>query len=340
MKLPKAVIKDLEQILTTNPNVMGYSATTKDKPGRGKKLTKVVRIYIERALPKGKVNPRLRLPRVIRGFPVDVVVIGKVELAQSPGARKMMVDGATGHIEKFRPLQGGISACNAQDGAGTLGYFLRDDTNPPAPQKPQWYILSCEHVLHEDGSPEETIQPSAPDKGQYPGDLVGKLTEKVLNLRIDAAIAQIDVGAEARIVAAPSPVKSKKVKEAMVTRSKFLRHHTGSLVEKSGRTTGTTIGWIIDGDLRLQKIKYPDGVDRDFKDCLLIESVNEKRDFALPGDSGSLLLDAGDQTAIGLICWASTMSAGVGSRGIACRMEHVLTAFPGKILVKPGESWP
>lgn len=346
MKLSKTVINELERILATNSNVVGYSATAKRRLRRGKKPETVIRIYVEK-LPKGKISPKLRLPRTIGGLPVDVMALGKLTSTETTGAQQLMNKGTDGHIEKYRPLKGGISVVHAKGGAGTLGYFLRDNTNPPAPKKPQWYILSCAHVLDVAGSLEETIQPSPNDEGQYPGDLVGKLTERVVNHQIDAAIAKIDTGAVAAIVDGDPPKTNKVVTEAMVRdQGIFSSHRSGILVQKSGRTTGCTWGWIIDGNLRTGEFNN-DGRMRSFKDCLLIETMLPEapggyvgEDFALKGDSGSLLVDSLTDDALGLIFAAYEMSSGVPSRGVACRMEHVLAAFPGRIMVKPGESWP
>lgn len=337
MKLPKDALKKLERLLETNPNVVGYSATTKYKL-IGKTPRRAVRVYVARKIPKSRITPRTRIPGKIAGFPVDVFVLGKLELTPGAKAITAIKNGAQGHIERFRPLEGGVSACNAMETYGTLGYFLRDNTDPPPPRKPQWYILSCAHVLEVKGSPQETMQPSPNDHGQYPGDLVGILTLSGLPT-VDAAIAQIDVGAVAAIEGVPSPKSITKVTEEMVRDTGFLRHHAGILVQKSGRTTGVTEGWIIDGNYRTKPVTYAAGVTRQFSNCLLIESVDVEDDFQLPGDSGSLLVEAESATALGLV-FGMFNKRGAGTLGIACRIEDALDAFPNKIMVKPGESWP
>lgn len=298
-----------------------------------------MRIYVIRK----RVPPKRRLPRTIQGLPVDAVAGGKVKLSEAAGAARKISRGDPAHIAKFTPLEGGISVCNAKIAkCGTLGYFLRDDQNPPPPpKKPQWYILSCAHVLQavglKAGAKQEIMQPSPKDKGKYPHDLVGELTSAVYT-PVDAGIAKIDIGAVSQIVGiVPSPPGNKVVTETMV---KSPGNKRAIRVEKSGRTTGVTSGWIIDGHYRLGKIKYPDGSKRDFEDCLLLESDDPAVDFQLGGDSGALLVDAKDGSALGLLFASWPMDAGTGSQGIACRMEKVLAAFPGKIIVKPGERWP
>jgi hypothetical protein len=58
------------------------------------------------------------------------------------------------------------------------------------------------------------------------------------------------------------------------------------------------------------------------------------------GDSGSLLVDAKDQTALGLLFASAQGVNGNGLAGVAGRMETVLATFAGKILVRQGEGWP
>lgn len=317
MKGRSKISKEALRLLRSNPSVVGFSATLKDELVRGKPSGRLaIRVYVKRKLPKNKILKERLLPENIGGVLVDVVEIGEVELGQG---------GAPGHVEKFRPLQGGISACSTHAGAsaGTLGYFLRERKPPPhPPNKPQWYILSCAHVLNGASSGLETLQPSGGDGGVAPNDWVGRESLYTYD-GVDAAIAAIDAGAIAAIVGLPSPIGTERAKE-------------GLTVAKSGRTTGVTYGRIIDDDFELRNLRYPDGANRSFRRCLLIE--NRHHDFANRGDSGSLVIDPVEERPVGMIFAVSHV--GAHWRGIANPIDRVLRAFPNQTMVMPGESYP
>jgi hypothetical protein len=70
---------------------------------------------------------------------------------------------------------------------------------------------------------------------------------------------------------------------------------------KSGRTTGVTEGRIIDANARTGELKYPGGTKYGFENCLIVESEDVDENSLVGGDSGSLLVDAEDQSALRLL---------------------------------------
>jgi hypothetical protein len=221
------------------------------------------------------------LPTSIGNVPVDIAEIGKIEPAercrdystQPPRAPIRPI----ANRQKFIPLLGGASGHFTDAGAGTLGYFVRDKraTLPP-PNKPQWYALSCAHVLHPPlaSMQHETIQPSSfQDGGRTPQDWVGRESLYTYD-EVDAAISQIDIGAVAEIINLPTPVGMAKPDEGMT-------------VAKSGRTTGVTFGTVITDDLEFNFQTWgtsPNPVR--FRNVILVERKHGP--FACRGDSGSL----------------------------------------------------
>jgi hypothetical protein len=316
-RLPAGALKTLRQLMASQPNVVGFSATLKDELVRGRASgRKVIRIYVERILSRQKKKGARSLPATIGGVPVEVVAIGRPEASA----------GAAGHIEKKRPLVGGISitAAYQSNSYGTLGYFLRD--NPPPPnQKPQWYILSCAHVLNGHTSDVETMQPSAADGGKKPDDYVGTKYDDTYT-SVDAAISKIvDTEAKAELVGIDPPIGAKQPE-------------LNGPVKKSGRTTGVTEGRIVDVDL-VMKVNYKgQGVERTFKDCLMVESAVAGKGFGDHGDSGSVVLDRDDRFAVGMIFAVS--GKGGKARTIAHKMINVLEVFPRLMMVAPNTSWP
>jgi hypothetical protein len=316
-RLPPGVLAKLRRLLATDPNVVGFSGTLRDEAVRGK-LTgrKVIRIYTEK-----RMSPRQRaasrIPARMGGVPVELMEIGKPESADSPAA----------HRGRYRPLIGGISAISANLGgaAGTLGYFVEDAAPPPPGKKAQWYILSCAHVLNSAPTGIETLQPAGGDGGKNPNDFVGKLTAYTY-ANVDAAIAKIDTGATAEILGLAGPYGTAKPR-------------VGLKVTKSGRTTGVTVGEIVD-DSFVVRINYASqGVIRNYASCLLIQSTQNSGVFMDGGDSGSLVMDDGSKVAVGMIVSQAVSPRGA-HRGIAHPIISVMRAFPDKRLVGNGTSWP
>ncbi len=178
-------------------------------------------------------------------------------------------------------------------------------------------------MLHPGSAQNETIQPSPQDGGQDPQDWVGREYLYTYD-RVDAAISKIDAGAVARIIGLPTPNSMADAEE-------------GLAVAKSGRTTGVTHGTVIDDGLEVNQPQWgtSSGPVR-FRHVLLAR--NKHHDFVVPGDSGSLLIDPVEETAVGLVFGRSLI--GGNSRGLACPIRAVMRAFPQQILVKPGESYP
>ena len=171
------------------------------------------------------------------------------------------------------------------------------------------------------------MQPSAEDGGKKPDDYVGELTDHKWD-PVDAAIAKIDTGAVGDILGVPAPVGMKKAKKDME-------------VDKSGRTTGVTHGKVIDADF-VCTVPYATA-NRNFTGCILIENIAGKGKpfftdgFCYQGDSGALIVESLGKNAIGLLI---ARTGNIPYKGIANPIDKVLAAFPGKILVQPGEKWP
>lgn len=98
----------------------------------------------------------------------------------------------------------------------------------------------------------------------------------------------------------------------------------GDLVTKTGATTGTTTGIIVDSSYCGTTDAYPSasrGVRELAPRQLLIRSVDPRRPFAEEGDSGALIWNE-DDAPIGLL-WGTTVAA----EGVACPIDPVLHAL-------------
>jgi hypothetical protein len=311
----RAVSKKIQRKLLANPSVVGFAETLRPKLVGGRE-TRVfaIRVFVEKKLPRNKVPPALLLPASIDGIPVDVVPIGKIVPFAKIANRK-----------RWRPLKGGCSGIYTGGTAGTLGYFMRDKKKPPPKKgKPQWYALSCAHVLDPGNKKNETLQPSPMDKGIAPNDWVGKLYKSTYK-NTDAALSKIDVGATAAVIGLPTPKGNAKPQK-------------GLSVAKSGRSTGVRNGTITDLGLTFRFHKWGTAPGK-VVFTQVIQVIGKKgKNFSEGGDSGSLVIHRKSGGAIGIVF--------AGGPGIAPKPTYVSPitliqrAFPTKKLVLPGETYP
>jgi hypothetical protein len=296
---------------------VGFSQTLKPKLVKGKITARLaIRVYVEKKLPVSRIPAGQALPRKIGNILLDVEEIGKVEPLQA----------ALPNRQRMRPIDGGATGIRTGGTAATLGYFVREKRVPPPPNKPQWYALSNAHVLHPPlGMQNETIQPSPNDSGIAPQDWVGRESLFTYD-KVDAAIAQIDVGARALIIGLPTPMGMTRV-------------HEGMTVAKSGRTTGVTYGTVIDDDLEFNFRQWGTSTGRvRFEQVFLI--YNRRRHFSQGGDSGSLIIDPSNETAVGLLFGGGSRPRRAFDVTLASPIQLVMAAFPRQMLVLPGESYP
>ena len=291
---------DIEAMMESNPNIIGYSKTLKDEIIEGKTSgRKVIRIYVKNKKPKSDTAEGQIIPDNLDGIPIDIVEIGELKLLQSS-------DPVPIPTSSFRPLVGGISISrnSSPPEAGTLGYFVKDADG-------LWYVLSCQHVL---GSEPDMpiIQPGGLDNGSHPHDEVARVSRAINNDSIDAAIARIHSNAISTMNGLPSPIGIGEATEHMS-------------IAKSGRTTKVTQGEVIDESFNFRM----DG--KRYHDQIAIKSKTGTP-FAYPGDSGSLIMDEKTNQAVGLIF------AGNASVAVANPITAVLDALE-VMLVNPSDEF-
>jgi hypothetical protein len=193
-----------------------------------------------------------------------------------------------------RPLEIGCSVSHRLNNIkGTLGCFVKgiDDG--------ETYILSNHHVLYNSADRHDNfvIQPSAIDGGNAT-DAIGLYNRSLaysqsdIN-KFDAAIAgPIAIEAEFQIPGANVPVTGV-----------FGGDIQGRKVYKIGAASERTYGIIISKSAN--RMVLLDHIVYDFEEQIGIQGLdsnsNDKRLFAAPGDSGSLVIDVETNLAIGLL---------------------------------------
>jgi hypothetical protein len=100
-------------------------------------------------------------------------------------------------------------------------------------------------------------------------------------------------------------------------------------VKKFGRTTGLTVG-TVEAVFTLAPVPYK---SRYFSAMVYFDAVwtvlgEDGTSFALPGDSGSLVVTEDEKASVGLV-----FAAASGGYGIIVPMSHIVTCFGGLRLV-------
>jgi hypothetical protein len=275
------------------PNVVGSGVAPRVTQGKHEEEI-ALKVYVTRKLPRTLlpqeqlVPETVELPGIDGLIPTDVEAIG-IQQLQSLSAR-------------VRPLQPAYSIGLPGVETGTLGCVVAERSDPLTP-----LLLSNSHVLAQSGLARQgarIVQPG-PEDGGAESDQIGALHKSVVfdfapgfNNLCDAALAIPDdrsnVLAEIPLVGMPKPGAPPVA--------------PGTLVQKSGRTTGHTTGVIKDVNYRtLMSYPRPGGGwgTVGFRDQVLCERYSDG------GDSGALVCDM-EGRAVGLH-WCGSRSTSVFS---------------------------
>ncbi|MGA3047935.1 MAG: hypothetical protein ABSD67_14995 [Terracidiphilus sp.] len=228
---------------------------------------------------------------------------------------------------------------------GTLGSLIQDTNN-------HQYLLSNNHVLarSDHASPGDMIvQPGLIDNNCTPygdatgtmpvGSLTGWLALSSSATNADAAIAQVDSGTvsttgsilelgarqpDGTLAAAPPGISSTGGKGETAT--------LDLTVAKSGRTTGLTCASVSALDVDVNVDYYLDCAET--KPYLTKSYTNQLaisgNQFSDAGDSGSLVVDAGNAEPVGLFFAGGTDASGV-SQGVANPAPDVLNELNAQL---------
>jgi hypothetical protein len=205
---------------------------------------------------------------------------------------------------RVRPVVGGTSiAPLGQSYVGTLGCLVR--------KAGRLHALSNNHVLaNVDSLPAGTpiIQPGPESGGGFRGDRFARLSEAVpLRFRrdemneVDAALARVDAAAQVR----PGALFPMPGRPVPYDPSRTVAPRPGLAVAKVGRTSGATHGVVADVAVEGVRVNYGSEelpvVSAPFRGILVVRCEDPRTPFSLPGDSGSLIVEAATGHPVGLL---------------------------------------
>lgn len=154
-----------KELIRKYPYVNGFSKKLRKRIRDGKVVDEMcLQVHVSKKITEKYLRVIDRLPTVIEGIPIDVVVYGKHDIPLPPIEAKVVAK--TG---RHRPLVAGISIGNAAITAGTLGNFLE---KLKSPDKGMNVVGTNGHVLADDPqrNPEDVVerrilQPGSADGG-------------------------------------------------------------------------------------------------------------------------------------------------------------------------------
>jgi hypothetical protein len=240
----------------------------------------VLRVYVDKKKPLSELT--FPVPRTIRlksgvDIETDVVEIGRLQ-PHSPVPR-LLPGASVGHPN----ITAGTNGCVVRYGSSDMPH-----------------LLSNFHVLGDDGAAalgDPVLQPGPADGGRYPGSAVGVLVAAVpynfdgTPCPVDAAVAVLNDGVS-------FANDWLRFGNAIQPNGQVRDPQKGEIVHKIGRTSGFTLGKVLDefGATLQVDHKKPGGSDR--RPVVFSEQVVCSK-YADPGDSGSVLFTA-DGAIVGL----------------------------------------
>lgn len=311
----KQVKDEHKQELMDLPNVVGVGVGYKESHGVRTDEVSVV-VLVERKLPRAALNVSELVPKAVDAVRTDVVEVGELRPQQSP-------------TERFRPAPPGVSMGHYMITTGTFGAVVRDRATGAR------LILSNNHVLANSNNAsagDAILQPGAADGGTTRNDTLAQL-ERFCRITFNREPGSCEVagayvrfgnwvagllGSEHRVEAMISRPQASNLVDAAVARplddSQILDEilnigritgtvapALGMAVRKSGRTTGYTMGEIIVLESTVS-INYGPGLVATFDGQIVTTAMSQG------GDSGSLLVEAAGQRAVGLLFAGSSQS--------------------------------
>lgn len=261
------------------PDILGIGYGAKLVKGIPSGNRPALRVYVPLKKPERELRKNQLIPRQVNGIPTDVIELGKISVC--PGTL---------------PLKCGFGVGAAGGGVGTAACLVERIGEPG-----RRYLLSCAHVLATNlPSPQKgdliyyySTNPAQPKKAELIARLDEWTTPGAID-QVDAAIAEL---------IHPETVSAEILRLGRIINPP-IDAGFDQFVVKHGYGTGDTMGVVQDLSATV-KVKFttPTTDTILFHDELGIhgENIPNQSSFSLPGDSGSMVVDATRRNPVGLI---------------------------------------
>lgn len=309
---------------TTDPtsrNIIGVGIGLKTVAGEVQRDVDAVCVYVREKLPRHELSAAHTIPQHFGALPTDVVEVGEIIAYQSADTEQRQ--------DRLRPTPCGVSVGHPDNGTGTIGCLVERAGNH--------YILSNNHVLansNEARVGDSVLQPGPADGGRDPEDRIATLEQYHEIIfpgdpgnpnRIDAAIAWVGPDSQKTVEPEIIDIGLPGVNPADAA--------PGQSVQKHGRTTGHTTGFIraVGTDVWVNYgMGREDERDRYawFEDQ--IEVVGYDTPFSDAGDSGSLIVVKYTLEPVALLFAGSKRSAITIANPIDLVLQHYEVSVVGE----------
>lgn len=333
----------VEETLRALPNVIHVSVGLKEATHRLITDRLCIRVYVRDKKPLAELAPVQCVPAEINGVPTDVNAVP--------------VLGFQADNTRYRPIKGGIQISNGwididppgtppRVTAGTLGCIAVDNTDDDE------MFLSAQHVLlaNSVGSGDAIYQPAPvwfPNRSAPPTvpswvnentDKVASVRRAVLNDKVDAGIARIDVSSCCHccgihfsneingLSIGGTPARNTLLGDEPAT--------AGMTVFKVGAGTLRTEGRVVDANFA--SFTIPGTTPRTFTGQIAIQQVNTAVQFSDAGDSGAVVVNAANKI-VGMVFAGGKDVPGApgGFLTVANHISDVLSALNIRIPYGP-----
>lgn len=278
---------------------------------------------------KGSRKALKEIPSELDGVKIRTEVMGKPKATPAP-ANALQRNGNLFELNG-RVACGSSCGPSGQDYAGTLGALATNGQETYALSN-NHVFAACNHTAV--GMP--ILSPATIDARpgrRSPGEVCQHSTIVELRSGFHGLVSPMGLDAACGIVAQPDPVTSWQGEGngSFDTPTTVSQPVSGMKVKKFGRTTGLTLGTVEAFVATPWALSYKSkkfSADVWFQNTWTVRS-EDAEPFALPGDSGSLIVTEDGSAAVGLLFAVNNR----GEYGIFCPIEDVLRALGNLTLI-------
>jgi hypothetical protein len=286
-----------------------------------------IAVFVEHKRPLAEVPADERVPEQIEGVKTDVIEMPVPQTIQVPG---QLFGTKREDDKKYRPIRGGTQCAREGQGFGTFGCLFT------MPSDPKTVIAAtCHHVIYTNCSDKANKEQVGQADGSTSSshccqDIIGSVLAARCDNEVDVALIKLNGGedwlAEVQEVGPVGATHFVEPGEANPPNT--------YPVQKRGRTSSRTGGTITHTGTSGTVKNAGGGVHRTFTNGMVIQPNTDPEhpttgvDFALPGDSGSALLNESGYV-VGIVFSATFATATSNGSAWAFPLKDLIDKFAG-----------